>query len=156
VRAGRPAEAAADLRRALELWARDRSPNLETHFERSRVLAQLAGLGSEAKSGVSAAEARVFADQAVAALRDAVQVGWARPGELKEADFDALRRRDDFQKLLAELKIKGAGAGKDPVERESTRLYCAAVNGALTPRAQTDALGRHWYYPLPADTLREW
>ena len=26
----------------------------------------------------------------------------------------------------------------------------------LTHRAQTDALERHWYYPLPADTMRSW
>jgi hypothetical protein len=72
----------------------------------------LAGLGGEAKSGVTAAEAAAFADQSVAALRDGLQAGWGLASELKEPDFDALRRREDFQKLLAELEKKAAGAGQ--------------------------------------------
>jgi hypothetical protein len=59
-------------------------------------------LGREAKSGVNAAEATTFADQAIAALRDAIQGGWGQYDELKEPDFDAIRKRADFQKLLAE------------------------------------------------------
>jgi hypothetical protein len=60
---------------------------------------------------VTAAEARTFADQSVAALADAVKIGWAYPTELKEPDFDALRGRADFQKLFAEVAAK---AGKPP------------------------------------------
>jgi tetratricopeptide (TPR) repeat protein len=112
VRAGRPAEAAADLRRALGLWQEEKAPNTETRFERARALALLAGLGADAKSGVSTAEAAGFADQAVAALRDAVDAGWAEPDELKEPDFDPLRRRDDFQQLVKELEAKAAAAGR--------------------------------------------
>jgi len=106
VRAGQAAEAAADLRRAIELWAKDPVPDLETRFERSRALALLAGLGADANSGVTAAEAKAFADQAVAAMRDAVKAGWAQLDELKEPDFDPLRGREDFKKLLAELERK--------------------------------------------------
>ena len=51
-------------------------------------------------------EAAAFADQAVAALRDAIQAGWNQHDELKEPDFDPLRKREDFQKLLAELEAK--------------------------------------------------
>jgi tetratricopeptide (TPR) repeat protein len=108
VRAGHPAEAAADLRRALDLWARVKAPDLDTWFERSRALALLSGLGKEAKSGVTAAEAATFSDQAVAALRDAIKAGWASPDELKETDFDSLRQRDDFQKLVKELEARAA------------------------------------------------
>ena len=64
------------------------------------------GLAADGKSGVSAAEAAAFADQAVAALRDAFQAGWGQWAELKEPDFDALRGRDDFQELLAELEAR--------------------------------------------------
>jgi hypothetical protein len=39
-------------------------------------------------------------------LQDAVKTGWARPSELKEPDFDALRSRADFQKLVAEVQAK--------------------------------------------------
>src|SRR5262249_2128090 len=90
VRSGQPSKAAADLRKALELWANRPSPSSETRFERSRTLALLAGLGEDAKSGVTKAETAAFADQAVASLRDAINAGWSWPSELKEPDFDAL------------------------------------------------------------------
>src|SRR5262249_30056162 len=106
VRAGQPAKAAADLRRAVELWAKDPAQESTTRFERSRALALLAGLGGKAKSGVTAAQAAAFADQALAALRDAINAGWNWPGELKEPDFDPLRGRADFQKLVAEEEAK--------------------------------------------------
>jgi serine/threonine protein kinase/Flp pilus assembly protein TadD len=107
VRSGQPSQAAADLRRALELFAKEPAPNGDVRFERSHVLALLAGLGGEKNSGVTPAEAAGFADQAVAALRDAVRAGWGMTGDLKQPDFDALRGRDDFKKLLAELEGKG-------------------------------------------------
>ena len=66
----------------------------------------LAGLGAYAKSGVTKEEAKAFADQSVAALAAVVKTGWALPSELKEPDFDALRARPDFQKLLAEVEAK--------------------------------------------------
>jgi hypothetical protein len=66
----------------------------------------LAGLGGDAKSGVTKDEARTFADQSVAALAGAVKAGWALPSELKEPDFDALRDRDDSRKLVAEVEAK--------------------------------------------------
>jgi serine/threonine-protein kinase len=109
VRSGQPAGAAADLRRALELWGKGNSLGTLTRFERSRALALLAGLSKEANSGVTAAEAAAFADQAVAALRDAIQAGWGTPDELKEPDFDPIRKRDDFQKLLKELQARKKG-----------------------------------------------
>ncbi|MFN9984477.1 MAG: protein kinase domain-containing protein [Pirellula sp.] len=106
VRAGQPAEAAADLRRVLELWAK--LPNLgsQEHVERSRSLALLAGLGGDASSGVSQDEAKAFADQSIAPLADAIKAGWTDLAELKEPDFDAIRERADFQKLQAELEAK--------------------------------------------------
>jgi tetratricopeptide (TPR) repeat protein len=105
-RAGQLAEAAADLRRALELWAKLPSVDIEIQVERSRALALLAGLGGDAKSGVTAAEARTFADQSVATLADAMKTGWALPSELKEPDFDAVRGGPNFQKLVAEVEAK--------------------------------------------------
>src|SRR5206468_288917 len=86
VLAGQPAPAAADLRRARELWAKVPSLDTETRFEQAGVLAVLAGLGRYPKSGVTAAEAATFADQAVGALRDVISAGWARREELKEPD----------------------------------------------------------------------
>jgi hypothetical protein len=89
-----------------------KTPNAETWFERSRVLALLAGLGGDAKSGVTKDEARTFADRSVAALAESVKTGYPLPSELKEPDFDALGGRDDFKKLLAELEAKSRPEAK--------------------------------------------
>jgi tetratricopeptide (TPR) repeat protein/tRNA A-37 threonylcarbamoyl transferase component Bud32 len=105
-RAGRTDAAAADLRHAIDLWVKVPNSEAEDHFERSRALAVLAGLAGDPKSGVTVAEAAACADQAVAALRDALQAGWSVPRELKEPDFDSLRKRDDFQKLHKEMEAK--------------------------------------------------
>jgi hypothetical protein len=60
------------------------------------------------------------ADCAVAEfLAEAVNAGWAHPSELKEPDFDALRGREDFKKLLAEVEArKKAKAAKKEAESE--------------------------------------
>jgi tetratricopeptide (TPR) repeat protein len=102
--AGHAAEATADLRRALALWEKGKPADSEALFERARALALLAGLAADARSGVTKDEAAAFADQAVAALRDTVSAGWGWTNELKEPDFDAIRGRDDFKKLLAEVE----------------------------------------------------
>jgi tetratricopeptide (TPR) repeat protein len=83
VLAGQPCVAAADLRRAWELWAKARSLDMETRFEQTRVLAVLAGLGQDPKSGVTAAEAAAFADQAMASLRKAVDAGYRIAGSFR-------------------------------------------------------------------------
>ena len=102
---GQPAEAAADLRQAVELWDK-LTLGPDGRLERSRALALLAGLGGDAKSGVTKAEAATFAIQAVAGLRDAFSHGWGWLDKLKEPDFDALLGRDDFKKLVAEVEAK--------------------------------------------------
>ena len=120
VRAGQLAAAAADLRRAVALWAK--VPNLDAsvlyayhaRFELVRALALLAGLGQDPNSGVTPAEAATFADQAVATLRDAITTGWAQLEGLKEPDFDSLRGRQDFRELVAELAARHkAAAARD-------------------------------------------
>jgi hypothetical protein len=80
--------------------------DIELQVERSRTLALLAGLGGDAKSGVTKEESRTFADPSVIALAAVVKAGWAVPSELKEPDFDTLRGRADFQTLLAEVEAK--------------------------------------------------
>jgi tetratricopeptide (TPR) repeat protein len=115
IRSGQPSQAAADLRRAVEQWAKVPAPDPGDRFERSRALALLAGLGGDAKSGVTKAEGAAFAEQAVAALRDAISAGWNWPDELKEPDFEPLRGRDDFQKLLAEMKAM-SGPKAPPID----------------------------------------
>jgi tetratricopeptide (TPR) repeat protein len=106
VRAGQPAEGAADLRQAVELWAKYPPQDVETWLERGRALALLAGLSADAKSGVTVAESAFFADQAAATLANAPKGAWAKCDELNGPDFDALRNREDFQKMVRELEAK--------------------------------------------------
>ena len=82
-------------------------------FDKSWALALLAGLSGDAKSGVTKAEAAAFADRAVASLRDAFSHSWGWLDGLKAPEFDALRGRDDFKKLMAELEAK-AGPKASP------------------------------------------
>jgi hypothetical protein len=112
VRAGQPAKAAADLRRALELRAKSPHQDRQRQLGRSRTLAVLAGLGADAKSGVTKDEAKKFADQSVANLADVVKAGLAPPNDLKEPDFDVLRGRADFQKLVAEVEARSEPKAK--------------------------------------------
>jgi tetratricopeptide (TPR) repeat protein/predicted Ser/Thr protein kinase len=111
--AGQTAEAATDLRRAVDIWSSNPANDGTTRFEIAKALALLAGLGGDAKSGVATAEAKAFADRSVSALADAMKVGWRPFGmdDPKRPDFGALRHREDFQKLLAELEKKTAKAG---------------------------------------------
>ena len=89
-----------------KVWAKIPAPDIENRFERARALTLLAGLGKDAKSGVTTAESAAFAEQSVAALRDAIKAGWNTPGELKMPDFDAVRDRADFKQLMADLDVK--------------------------------------------------
>jgi serine/threonine protein kinase len=52
--------------------------------------------------------AQYYGDAAMKLLRDAVSKGYKDIAHMKkDADFDPLRQRDDFQKLIAELEGKG-------------------------------------------------
>jgi hypothetical protein len=54
--------------------------------------------------------AQQYADRAVALLRQAVAKGYKDVAHLKkDADLDGLRRRPDFQQLLADLEAKAPG-----------------------------------------------
>jgi hypothetical protein len=61
---------------------------------------------------------RSYADRAMAALRQALAKGYKDCAQLKkDKDLDALRGRDDFQRLLAELgneQEKGKPKGNRP------------------------------------------
>lgn len=106
LRAGHLAEAVSDINKSLGIWNKDKPMDNETRFELCRALAVLTELGANAKSDLSAAEAAAYADQAVAALVELIKSGWAKPNELREADFIALRAREDFRKLVLELVAK--------------------------------------------------
>jgi tetratricopeptide (TPR) repeat protein len=102
-----PAEAAAGVRQARELYLSlpARSPTEWAELASSHAL--LAGLAAKSESGVTAGEGRASADAAMDALRQAVKNGF-RSGDTLRVDpaYAVLRRRDDFQALLKDLEAK--------------------------------------------------
>ncbi len=56
-------------------------------------------------SGKIAEKKQVYADRAMELLQKAVKAGWKNAAHMrKDTDLDAIRNRDDFNKLLAELE----------------------------------------------------
>jgi serine/threonine protein kinase/tetratricopeptide (TPR) repeat protein len=53
-----------------------------------------------------------YADRAIDCLRQAIAEGWRNPSVIKkDRDFDPIRAREDFQKLLADLEAKEKESG---------------------------------------------
>ncbi len=99
-----PAGAAADARRAVELYDSRPSRSGERWFLSACAHAALAGLADRDVSGVSAVEATSEAETAVALLHKAVGVGYRNPDAYRTEDaLDPLRGRADFQQLLMDL-----------------------------------------------------
>jgi len=106
------AGAAADVRQALRLSEGLRLQDRYGFFAIACAHAALAGLAGQEGTGVSAAEGKAHADQAMDLLRKAVD-GY---GDIQlyriEGALDPLREREDFKKLLAELEQKSAAKPK--------------------------------------------
>ena len=101
-------------------WEGLPSRTAEAWFETACAHAALAGLAGRAGSGVSAAEAVREADAAMALLRKTVATGYRSPDIFRtEAALDPLRRREDFQKLLAELQ---QGSAPKPAKSHETGI----------------------------------
>jgi eukaryotic-like serine/threonine-protein kinase len=113
---GDPAGAAADVRHALRLSEGLRLPEGAAAFSIACAHAALAGLAGQEGTGVSAAEGKAHADQAMPLLRKAVDAGFRYISLYRtEGALDPLREREDFKKLLAELEQKSAAKpGKTP------------------------------------------
>ena len=100
-----PGTAATSARRALSLMSGLPSGSGEQWFETACCHAALAGLAGQNGSGVSAAEAKTDADQAMALLRKAVDAGYRNAADLRtDSALGALRKREDFKKLVEELE----------------------------------------------------
>jgi eukaryotic-like serine/threonine-protein kinase len=109
---GDPAGAAADVRQALRLFEGLRLPEGHAAFAIACAHAALAGLAGKEGTGVSAAEGKAHADQAMALLRKAVDGFRFIPEYRTEGALDPLREREDFKKLLTELEQKSAAKPK--------------------------------------------
>jgi tetratricopeptide (TPR) repeat protein len=109
---GDPAGAAADVRHALRLSEGLPLQEGEAAFAIACAHAALAGLAGQEGTGVSAAERKAHADQAMALLRKAVDGFHYISLYRTEGALDPLREREDFKKLLAELEQKSAARPK--------------------------------------------
>ena len=111
-REGRLFEAAASFRRAVAIL--EGLPALPpfNQYNLACCHALLAGVATEVGSGQTATEGRAAADKAMDALRRAVAGGYLNiTGFPTNTDLDALRQREDFQKLRQELEAKGTQGG---------------------------------------------
>ena len=106
---GDPAGAASDVRRALGLYDGLSERSNDEWFHTACARATLAGLAGRDGAGVSAAEGKAEADQAMALLRKAVDMGYLDAVAVRtDSALDPLRQREDFKKLLTELEQKSA------------------------------------------------
>jgi hypothetical protein len=105
--------AAADVRRALGLYDGLSERSDDEWFHTACARATLAGLAGRDGAGVSAAEGKAEAEQAMALLRKAVGMGYLDAGAVRtDSALDPFRQREDFQKLLQEVEQKSAAKPK--------------------------------------------
>jgi serine/threonine-protein kinase len=103
-RGGRAAEAAKSFRRAIATMERLPAESPVWVYDLACYHALLAGLASDAGSGLSEAEGRAEADRAMEALRRAVASGYRNLAHMRtDTDLDSLQPRPDFQLLLMDL-----------------------------------------------------
>jgi tetratricopeptide (TPR) repeat protein len=111
---GDPAGAAGDTRRALKLFDELPRQSCEEWFETACCHATLSALAGREGSGVPAADGLAKADQALALLKMAVSMGYRAATFQTETALDALRGREDFQKLRAAIEaLNKADSSKD-------------------------------------------
>ena len=108
---GRPGEAVKSYQRAVALIEGIASPTADHLRDLGRCHARLAGLAAVAGSGLPAEAARSEADKSMEVLCRAVAAGFADADSLRtNSDFDPVRKREDFQKLLGEVEAKAKAA----------------------------------------------
>ncbi len=104
LKAGRTAEAAARVRRAIAIWKGLSSWTPYDLYNLACSHAVLAGVAAEPGSGMTAADGRADADEAIEFLRRAVAAGYRKLNIIRtDPDLDPLRSRQDFQLLLMDL-----------------------------------------------------
>jgi eukaryotic-like serine/threonine-protein kinase len=105
-RSGRPAEAAAEFHRAVAIMERLSAlqPDGFNLYNLACFRALLSGIAAEPGSGLTSGDVRSLGEQAVLALRSAVEAGFRNVGFMRrDTDLDALRGRSDFQMLLLDV-----------------------------------------------------
>jgi tetratricopeptide (TPR) repeat protein len=110
---GRAGEAVAAYREATALAERPAKPGPRDLYTLACCYALLHGIARDKGSGLTAADGDAAAERALAALRRAVAAGHRELGVVRtDPALDSLRKRPDFQKLLADLEKEVNASGK--------------------------------------------
>jgi serine/threonine-protein kinase len=103
-RCGRSARAASDFREWIALMRGLKSPAASDYYDLARGLSLLYGVASESGSGLSAAERRAAAEEAMKSLQQAAASGWREVASLRrDSDLAPIRSRPDFQLLALDV-----------------------------------------------------
>jgi serine/threonine-protein kinase len=104
--AGRPAPAAAALRKRRKLWP-ENGKELAYVARELSVTAAAVGAGKKELSAAEQAERKSYEDEALAVLREALRSGYRDFKTLEtHASLAGLRRREEFRKVLLEFQKK--------------------------------------------------
>jgi serine/threonine protein kinase len=105
--AGRFVEAAGAAQRSLDISMHQPLTNYATIYDRASCHALLAGLAGKPQTGLPPDSASTEAATAMELLQKSVAIGFYLLADLRtDPAFDALRQRDDFKKLLADVDEK--------------------------------------------------
>jgi serine/threonine protein kinase len=100
-----PAAAVKFFRSSVKVREGVSAPTPEQLYDLACTRAKLAGAAADSGSHLSPAEARAEADQAMAVLRRAAAAGFNSAEKIqKDPDLESLQTRDDFKKLIEELR----------------------------------------------------
>jgi eukaryotic-like serine/threonine-protein kinase len=106
LKAGRTADAVASTHRAVAILRRLPSRTPRDLYNLACCQGELAGLAAAPGSGMTAAEGRAEADQAMEWLRQAVAAGYHNVALMRrDTSLDLLRSRLDFQLLMMDLEF---------------------------------------------------
>jgi len=101
---GRPAEAVSAFREAITVLERLASPRAFEIYTVACNRSLLSGVACDAGSGLTAADARAEADEAIKSLQRAAAAGLREAARMRvDTDLDPIRSRPDFQLLIMDL-----------------------------------------------------
>jgi serine/threonine protein kinase/tetratricopeptide (TPR) repeat protein len=109
------AKDAAGCRQTAEMWEKEFRATSANLYNAACYRAVTAGMLRATDSSAAAAkQGTVEADRAMAWLKQAVGAGWSDAAHMAtDRDLDAVRDREDFKKLLDEMKTRGATGRKE-------------------------------------------
>jgi serine/threonine-protein kinase len=105
-RCGRPADAVRDIRQSIDVLRGLKSPTPVDIYDIACCLSLIHGIALESGSGLTAADGRAAAEEAMTVLRQAVTAGYREVAWMKsDPDLAPIRSRPDFQTLMADMEF---------------------------------------------------